>query len=615
MRVLPTSIKASLMRSLMHPRAAARAAWLAPLVTGLFALLLGQDTNWDLLNYHFYNPYALLNDRVGIDLAAAQFQSYFNPLLDLPYYAMVSHWPAMAAGFAMGAAHGLNFVLLLCIVRLVLDKRDDATAIMLSLAGCLGPAFLSQLGNTMGDNSTAPFVLAALALVIWQQRQITDGRWLGRISAVAGGLLMGAGVGLKLTNAVYAVALCLTLLTLPVLWWRRVWMAFLFGLGVLGGIAVTSGYWFVTLWKVFGNPLFPQFNAWFGAPLAASITIVDMRWLPKSAWEALLFPFVFIADPRRVSELPVWPFIWPVVWVLMIWWAGLVVLRKSSSELSASARLVVLFVGLAFAIWMGVFSIYRYAVPMEMLAPLVVWLLAHQLLAGDNARRFAALTLALVAVTSVVTVPFWSHSAWDSQAFRVEVPPLPASGTIVLINSEEPNSWMVPFFPPKMAVVGIATNFPEGPAFRARVHEIIRQSGGKVWGVMPALSNERAARVATRVARLNDMLAPMALSGSGWPCRGLSAIMERVSRSMRVTKNAYEGRCRLESLTKVILDSPEANSVIAQHSAKIMTRYGLLLDIGSCLTYEAWVGAKPLPYQLCEVALRAGSSNLDPQAN
>ena len=239
-----------LKRALKHPRATTRAMWLAPLVTGLIALLLGQDSNSDLLNYHFYNPYALLNGRIGTDLAAAQFQSYFNPLLDVPYYAMVTHWPAMAAGFVMGAVHGLNFVLLLCIVRLVLetsDKGNSATAILLSLAGCLGPAFLSELGNTMGDNTTAVFVLSALALVIWQLPRIVEGGPPGAITLVAGGLLMGAGVGLKLTNAVYAVALCLSLLALPVPWLRRPVIAFTFGVGVLVGIAATSGYWFAIL--------------------------------------------------------------------------------------------------------------------------------------------------------------------------------------------------------------------------------------------------------------------------------------------------------------------------------------------------------------------------------
>ncbi|WP_136619920.1 MULTISPECIES: GtrA family protein [Mesorhizobium] len=596
---------AGLQRALAHPHAAARAMWLAPLLGGLAALLLGQDSNWDLLNYHFYNPYALLGGRIGMDLAAAQFQSYFNPLLDLPYYAMVTHAPAMVAGFVMGAIHGLNFVLLLCIVRLVLGSSDssgkpnDATAILLSLVGCTGPAFLSELGNTMGDNTTAVFVLCALALIIWQLRHVVEAGWPGVISVAAAGLVMGAGVGLKLTNAVYAVALCLALLALPAPWLRRPALAFAFGLGVLAGVATTSGYWFVTLLQVFGNPLFPQFNAWFGAPLAAPITIVDTRWLPKSIWEALLFPFAMVTDDHRVGELPMRPFIWPVLWLLMVLWIGAVAMRKSSLILSVAERLVVLFVSLAFVIWMAIFSIYRYAVPMEMLAPLVVWIVMHKLLSGDMAKRVAAVALALVATYAVVDTRSWGREAWDTRAFRVVVPDLPGSGTILLIADEAPNGWMVPFFPPEMAAVGLGTNFPEGPTYSARVRGIVGQAGGKAWAVMPAHADEQA----ERVAQMNGILAPLALSVSGWPCRKLSALLQRVSKHLRVDEAANIASCRLVALPAGGMSLAEADLRTIQRSDTIIARYGLALHAASCRTYEAWVGAAPRPYQLCEVGL------------
>ncbi|RWC25188.1 MAG: GtrA family protein [Mesorhizobium sp.] len=596
-------------RALSHPHAVRRAMWLAPLLGGMIALLLGQDSNWDLLNYHFYNPYALVGERIGLDLAAAQFQSYFNPLLDLPYYAMVTHAPAMVAGFVMGAFHGLNFVLLLCIVRVVLGssgKPDDATSILLSLAGCMGPAFLSELGNSMGDDTTAVFMLCALALIMWQLRHVVEAGWRGVISVAAGGLLMGAGVGLKLTNAVFAVALCLALLALPAPWLRRPVLAFAFGLGVLGGIATTAGYWFATLLRVFGNPLFPQFNAWLGSPLAAPIAIADTRWLPKSIWEALLFPFAMVTDATRVGELAMRPFIWPVLWLLVVLWVGAAAIRKSSLTLSVPERLVVLFVSLAFVIWMAVFSIYRYAVSMEMLAPLVVWIVVHKLLSGDMAKRVAAVTLALVATSAVVDARSWGHQAWSTHAFRVVAPDLPASGTILFIAEEEPNGWMAPFFPPAMAAVGLGTNFPEGPAYGARVREIVGQSGGKAWAVMPANTDEGA----VRAAQMNDILAPLTLSVSGWPCRKLSALLQRVSKHLRVDEASNTGSCRLVALPPGGMSLAEADLGTIQRSAEIVTRYGLVLDATSCRTYEAWVGAKPRPYQLCATSMipQPGSS-------
>jgi hypothetical protein len=93
-------------RFAFHPRGNVIAAGLAvALLGGLLSLLLGQDANWDLRNYHLYNGYAALHGRLGVDLAPAQLQSYFNPLLDVLHYALMSGLPAPLAGFALGALH------------------------------------------------------------------------------------------------------------------------------------------------------------------------------------------------------------------------------------------------------------------------------------------------------------------------------------------------------------------------------------------------------------------------------------------------------------------------------------------------------------------------------
>lgn len=64
--------------------------WLGPLLAGLVSMQLGQDANWDLRNYHWYNPYAFLNGKIGVDLNPGQFQSYFNPTIDLLYYGLAT---------------------------------------------------------------------------------------------------------------------------------------------------------------------------------------------------------------------------------------------------------------------------------------------------------------------------------------------------------------------------------------------------------------------------------------------------------------------------------------------------------------------------------------------
>src|ERR1700689_2383298 len=84
----------------------------APFAFGALVIALGQDANWDLRNYHWYNAYAFLNGRYGFDLLPSQTPWFYNPLIDVPFYLLATHVPARAAGFALGFVQGLNFPLL-----------------------------------------------------------------------------------------------------------------------------------------------------------------------------------------------------------------------------------------------------------------------------------------------------------------------------------------------------------------------------------------------------------------------------------------------------------------------------------------------------------------------
>src|SRR5262245_2821872 len=88
-----------------------------PLVLCLFvgaaaSVGLGQDANWDLRNYHLYNPFAFLNDRFWVDLIPAGVQSTFNPLIDLPYFILATG-PLASSPRVMAAVAGLPYGLLL----------------------------------------------------------------------------------------------------------------------------------------------------------------------------------------------------------------------------------------------------------------------------------------------------------------------------------------------------------------------------------------------------------------------------------------------------------------------------------------------------------------------
>ena len=166
----PFKTAATVVRSLLEsPRSPFLLAMLVPVMFALASLAIGQDSNFDLLNYHLHNAWALFNGRVGVDLAPAHMQSYFNPLLDIPYYVTMVMYPLpRLTAAAMGLVHGSCFIALLTIGKhfVAASRSPHLSAVMLAAAGCTSAVFLSELGNTMGDNTTAPLVLASLAVVL-----------------------------------------------------------------------------------------------------------------------------------------------------------------------------------------------------------------------------------------------------------------------------------------------------------------------------------------------------------------------------------------------------------------------------------------------------------------
>jgi hypothetical protein len=107
-------------------------------------------------------------------------QTYFNPILDLPYYWLAWHLPGPLVGFIMGMAHGLNFVLLAFISLKTLPNlpSEDHLRVPLIIAvfGCLTANFLSAIGNTMGDNMTSVFVLASLLIILSNWTNLSNHR-------------------------------------------------------------------------------------------------------------------------------------------------------------------------------------------------------------------------------------------------------------------------------------------------------------------------------------------------------------------------------------------------------------------------------------------------------
>ena len=132
-------------------------------------VVLGKDTSWDFRNYHWYAPYAFLNNRLGIDVAVAHQASYYNPFLDIPFYWLATHTHSWIALAVLGAVQGANIVPLYLIAREGLAacaRRQRLAAGALALLGQFGALTLTEFGTTYYDNVMSVFVFSGLAILI-----------------------------------------------------------------------------------------------------------------------------------------------------------------------------------------------------------------------------------------------------------------------------------------------------------------------------------------------------------------------------------------------------------------------------------------------------------------
>ncbi|MDA8163858.1 MAG: hypothetical protein M0017_02330 [Desulfobacteraceae bacterium] len=482
----------------------------APLIFGLLSLCLGQDANWDLRNYHFYNPYAWLHQRLDYDMAPAQVANFYNPLLFVPYYFLVTTVPPRAAAFLLGAAQGLNLPLLAGIGRSAMAgerKSPPWLPLLLGLLGLLGAGSISELGTMFADNLISLPVLGGIWLLTANYRRLLDPSRPALPLAAAGGVLFGLAAGLKQPAAVFAVGWCVAFLIVPVLLRRRVALAFVFGLGVLAGIAATGGFWMVELWQRYGNPLFPYFNRLFASPMASLSNYRDPRFLPRSLIEALLFPFLIVRDPHHTAEIFFRDLRFPLFAILLAT-AGLIRYRRFRNwqepvAVSAAApgdrKGLFLLCGAlaAYAVWLRLFAIYRYLLPLEMLAPLGIWLLISGLPLRQAAKyRLAAACGLLLVIT--LRPGTWGRVPFGDDFFGVTPPPIadPAR-TMVLMTGVAPMAYVIPFFPAPVRFVRIQSYFtgpsPTPNGFDRRMRQLVAAHRGPLYVLFSSNEGESAA--------------------------------------------------------------------------------------------------------------------------
>lgn len=490
-------------------RSEAGATWIGVSVAcaacGLGALAFGPDANWDLRNYHLYVAWAWLEDRATTDLAAAQAQSWFNPLLWIPHSVAVQHLGGATLAAGIGALQGLCAAPLLALAIRLAPDRPLASRMLAVAGGLTAATFLGQLGASYGDAVLAGIALCGVLLAHdAAARERVDVR-----RALAAGALLGAVAALKLSHAPVALGLCAGL---PLLAADRRAALRLTGwcaAGALAAFVLLAGPWAWTLWRDWGNPVFPQFDALFGDDWIARGAARDLRFVPASAAEALARPLAPLFDWRATSDYR----IRDARMLLLVVAIGVLAWRWRAIAPGPRRLLAALSTGFAVAylLWLPLFGYHRYLVALELAAPLM-------LLAASGGHRLA---LAAIVLCVLSTNPPNHERASGDWPAAAPVQLSLAPGTLVVMTGNRPTSFVLPFARGMASAVRIESNLWDAsrpaPGLQRQAAARLAAHDGPMVVLLqdddpaqadPALAAYRLARVPDRCAQVATPMLP-----------------------------------------------------------------------------------------------------------
>ena len=414
--------------------------------------LVGQDHNWDLQNYHYYDPFAWLHGRLSLDIAPAQMQTWHNPLLDVPLYLMTrAGWPAFVVSVWLALPMMLVLYLLLRMYQVLGGNPTRLGLVALGVIALTGAAAYAEIGTCFNDAYVAAGILAALYLLLRESTESDRARtWL------IAGLLAGVVTALKLTAGAYCLGLAGAAVAMPSFRSMPGRLAALL-LGGIVGFGLAYGYWGTLLFHLHGNPFFPYFNQIFQSPDATLTSHADMRFRPKNLGDALLIPIrllhvtplyseIKLRDPRMLLGM--------LGFVALFWQSFR---GKVDADQLRLARLRALagFFFVSFAAWAFQSGIYRYALPLELIACLNLMLLLDRL--SPRKRDFGAILLCLLLIAATHR-PSWGRTHHFSKPLvEVAMPALPAHSMVVL-SSKQPLAYAVTALPDDVPAIAIDNN-------------------------------------------------------------------------------------------------------------------------------------------------------------
>lgn len=465
-------------------------------IFGVLAVHFGQDNNWDLRDYHFYNGFAFVHHRIAWDILPAMMQTYFNPYFDVFNYYLISTQDPKITTFVMGAISGATCFLLykisLLFLKLYQDWQKAIYVFFIIAIGSTGAAGWPLIGTTTNDNKAA--LLSMIALFFALKANLTNHK-TELFYLILAGLCIGIVSALKLTAICYAIGLFVAFLFNKSFNRKNFITFIIFSIAFLAGFLIADGYWTYTLYKMFHNPFFPLFNNIFHSP-DAPVNYSGRDWRFYST-HYLTLPFQLAFErSAALSEIPIKDKRLFTIYVLALIFLAKYVYQhfltrkvSNNSTIKNPTNNAIYFLAIwliaSYFSWLGMFAIYRFIIPIELITSFFITYLILQIFKNDILRIIVLLTLIIIYHNTTV-YPNWGRLKFAENFYTVSHPPI-ANNSLVMIVSV-PIAYVIPYFPPSIRFIAPAPhhlleqktadviNHHQGPIYSLGNHEYDYQS-------------------------------------------------------------------------------------------------------------------------------------------
>lgn len=427
------------------------------LIIAFISLRLGQDTNGDVWNYHWYNAWSYINDRLTYDIGPAGAHSYLNPYLDTIYYLSITTLRAKAHALIFGFLQGLVAYPIYYIVNNHI--KNIYTSSLITAICVLGSTFfLGELGQSMQDNSVSLLILTSLA-IIYASVYKDNSKLL-----FLAGLIIGIATGLKLTSAIYLVSLgIITLLFKERKIGKVIKVSIIYSVSSLVGILLSTGHWFYKLYINYGNPVFPFYNNIFKSPFASidPYATRHMYFFQEKGIESLFYPFFFSEHTEKIaSAANAGTFVLYTPMLVFILAPIALILKINKKVEYRKFLLLVVFWFTSYFIWQKFFGVYRYAMPNDLITPLVIFLSVKEIISSLTEKTIIrkyipiTLTILLVSLNFNKGIPTWGRGNMTNPYFSGDIPKNLEQAKVIFTFSN-PSGWIIPIINPKGHVIGL----------------------------------------------------------------------------------------------------------------------------------------------------------------